>query len=211
MVYIIYEAINLVNAKRYIGLTGRSLEVRKRRHFYTSKSGSGAIFGAAIRHYGKNNFSFRPLLLCPDLNYANYAERALISLYRPEYNLTAGGDGILSFQMSDETKKKISATHKGNKYWLGKKHRDETKAKMSLARAIYWRGREHSKKTYQRKGRPRRGKLVICKGVIYESVVHAAKSNGLTREQLRTAMRRKNNPGMIAGLRFNHLVLSVDN
>src|SRR6266446_9950285 len=111
MVYIIYEAINLVNAKRYIGLTGRSLEVRKRRHFYTSKSGSGAIFGAAIRHYGKDNFSFRPLLLCPDLSYANYAERSLISLYRPEYNQTSGWYGVLSFQLSDEPYRNIALAH----------------------------------------------------------------------------------------------------
>ena len=209
MAYIIYEATNIVNKKRYIGLTGRSLEVRKKRHFHTSASGSGAIFGAAIRHYGKNNFSFRPMLLCPDLSYANYAERALISLYKPEYNQTSGGDGVLSFQLSDEAKKKIGLTHKGNKYWLGRKHREETKVKMSAARIAYWSQRNHSKKKYQRKNRPKRGKMIICKDVIYESVSHAARANGLTRDQLRSAIGRKRNPGIISGLRFNNLVLSI--
>ncbi len=211
MTYTVYEAINLINKKRYIGLTGRSLEVRKKRHFWTSASGRGAIFGAAIRHYGKDNFSFRPLLLCPDLSYANYAERSLVALYKPEYNQTSGGDGVLSFQLSDEAKRKIGLTHKGNKYWLGRKHRDETRSKMSAARTLYWASREHSRrKPYQKKPFYKRGRPVRCKGIIYESVVQAAKSNGLTRDQLRSAMNRKNNPGFIAGLRFNYLVFLVD-
>jgi hypothetical protein len=82
---------------------------------------------------------------------------------------------------------------------------------MSVSRAVYWAKREHSKKKRQRKASPRRGKPVICKGIVYESVSHAAKANNLTRDQLRSALRRKTNPGHINGLRFSYLVWSVDN
>jgi hypothetical protein len=59
---------------------------------------------------------------------------------------------------------------------------------------------------YKRKATPRRGRPVYCNGAVYESVCHAAKANGLTREQLRAALNRKKNTGVIAGLRFRYLV-----
>lgn len=64
-------------------------------------------------------------------------------------NLCAGGEGLsnpsqdVRKKLSDakkgkplkeETRKKISALHKGNKYCLGKKHKDSTKQKMSESR-----------------------------------------------------------------------------
>jgi group I intron endonuclease len=209
MTYTVYEARNLINNKLYIGITGRPLAVRKRRHFHASASGRGAIFGAAIRRYGKDNFNFRPLLVCPDLSYANYAERALIALYKPEYNLTAGGDGVLGFKLSDEAKKKIGETHKGCKHWLGRKHKEETKAKMSAARTAYWASKEHSRKKYQRKEGPRRGRVIVCKGIIYENLSYAAKANGISRDRLHSVMRRKKNPGLIDGLKFNFVEFSI--
>ena len=57
---------------------------------------------------------------------------------------------------------------------------------------------------------PKRGKPVICKGVVYKSVVHAARSNGLTREQLRFALERKKNPGWVNGVKFSYVVWLVD-
>jgi len=96
-------------------------------------------------------------------------------------------------------------------YWLGRKHKAESRVRMSVSRVVYWAKREHSKKKYPRKNAPRRGKPVICKGRVYESVSHAAKANGLTRDQLRSSLRRKTNPGHIAGLRFSYLVWSIDN
>jgi group I intron endonuclease len=136
MVHTVYEAVNKTNGHRYIGSTGRLLETRKKRHFWVAKSGRGARLGFGIRLYGPDSFIFRPLVICLDLDYANYIEKALIGLYKPEYNLQAGGAAVSTYSLSDEAKKKISAAHKGKQFFLGKKHKDETRAKMSEARAI---------------------------------------------------------------------------
>ena len=39
---------------------------------------------------------------------------------------------------SEETKKRIGDAKRGNKIWLGKKHKPETIEKMKLARQKYW-------------------------------------------------------------------------
>jgi hypothetical protein len=81
---------------------------------------------------------------------------------------------------------------------------------MSAVRKAYWDSIPHSRKPHIPKGSPKRGKPVICKGIVYESVCHAAKANGLTREQLRSALERKTNTGVIGGLRFSYVVWLVD-
>jgi group I intron endonuclease len=207
MTYTVYEAVNQANGHKYIGATGRKLKVRQRRHFHTASIGRGAKFGFALRLYGFDSFIFRPLLVCPDLDYANYIERALIALYRPEYNVQAGGAGISTYSLSDEARKKISVSQKGNKHWLGKKHSEETKLKMADARTKYWAGREHHRIGYQKKGIPKRGRPVVCQGMVYESLMHAARANGLTRTNVRAAIKRKN--GWLGGLRFSFVDFQV--
>lgn len=66
---LVYEAVNAINGKRYIGITKKGLGVRKRRHIQTSRSGCGSYFGAALRKHGQDNFTFRPLIICPDFQY----------------------------------------------------------------------------------------------------------------------------------------------
>ena len=58
--------------------------------------------------------------------------------------------------------------------------------------------------------KPRRGKPVASRGMVYESVVQAAKANGLSREQLRFALNRKKNPGWISGVKYSYVVWLVD-
>lgn len=129
-----YEAVNLINGKRYIGITRRGLETRKRRHIQTSNSGRGSVIGAALRKYGTNNFSFKTLVVCPDWQYAKDVEIAAIKTFKPEYNVTAGGDGAVGFRHSEEHKTRVSERQRGNKYWLGKKHAPEAKEKMRQSR-----------------------------------------------------------------------------
>lgn len=195
---IVYEATNAINGKRYIGITRRGLAIRRKRHFHTAMSGGGAVIGAAIRKYGKDAFRFKTLIVCPDFDYAGDMERALIALYHPEYNLTAGGGGVSAYKLSEEARKAISSAQKGNKHWLGKTHQEETKLKMSAARKAHWGRTPHSRKQYQPKNGPKRGLQIAdnATGVIYESVMHAARANGLTRENIRSSLRGNGGIGL---------------
>lgn len=53
-------------------------------------------------------------------------------------NQTDGGDGSTGYKASDETKAKLSAIHKGNKYLLGRKRSKEAKEKTSLSLKKAW-------------------------------------------------------------------------
>jgi hypothetical protein len=64
-------------------------------------------------------------------------------------NLTDGGEGTLGTVITEETRKKLSISHKGNKSRTGQKLSEETKLKMSLARKGVKRPKlteEHKKK-----------------------------------------------------------------
>jgi len=51
-----------------------------------------------------------------------------------------------SREHTEETKQFISELHKGNKYWIGKKHTDEAKEKNSKATSERWKNPEYRKK-----------------------------------------------------------------
>ena len=58
-----------------------------------------------------------------------------IRRYNPKFNFTIGGNGVLGFKHSEETKKKISESKKGkNHLMFGKHHSEESIKKMSKAK-----------------------------------------------------------------------------
>ena len=78
------------------------------------------------------------MAVCPNWKYAQNLEIAAISAFKPEYNITKGGDGSVGYRHTEEHKARISSWTKGKKYWLGRKHSPETIEKMRLARSKYW-------------------------------------------------------------------------
>lgn len=79
-------------------------------------------------------------ILFDDLSWDHACKKEIefISLYGrndlgngPLVNMTNGGDGTLNIIVSEETKKKISQIHKGNKYRLGKNISEHHKNKIS--------------------------------------------------------------------------------
>ena len=112
--FIVYEHVNKVNKKRYIGITSQQPERRW-------KSGSGyktnEHFYKAIQKYGWDNFEHN--ILFEDLTYseASAKEIELIKKYdtmNPEkgYNNNSGGSAAIP---SEITRKKLSDSHKGQK------------------------------------------------------------------------------------------------
>lgn len=112
---IIYQAVNLVNGKRYIGLTEKGLRLRKLKHFANARRGQSGKFYTAIRKHGADQFHFAELVSCRDYWHGLEVERLYISLLKPEYNLTEGGGGVKGLKFSAESRAKMSAAKKGRK------------------------------------------------------------------------------------------------
>lgn len=211
---IVYQATNIVNGKRYIGITRRGLAIRRKRHFHTAISGGGAVIGAAIRKHGKEAFDFRVLIACPDFDYASAMEMALISLYKPEYNLTAGGGGVLAYKMPEEAKLKISKALKGIKRQPYPPINEETRERMREARRKYWaKGPKNHRKGCPPPGKPNRKRAVICltTGERFETIKDAASHFDIWPITVGNICRGKPNAGSILGLKFCYYGETVAN
>jgi group I intron endonuclease len=113
---IIYRATNKRNGKIYIGQTRFSLEKRIREHEESSARKKMAI-GLALEKYGKKVFEWQTIDQADTKANLDEKERMWIAFYRSNdpkhgYNLTNGGEGFQS--LTDEIKKKISATLRGH-------------------------------------------------------------------------------------------------
>lgn len=91
---ILYVVTNKVNGKCYVGLTSRTLRQRKSEHCARVKEGSPYALHRAIRKYGEGSFVWVAVASCRTFEDACRAEQALITQLNPEYNMTAGGEGV---------------------------------------------------------------------------------------------------------------------
>jgi group I intron endonuclease len=135
--YKIYLITNLINSKKYIGITKYSLEERFSQHIKR-----GFILTEAIKKYGKEKFSIELIEEVESAERVYELEIFYIKKYNTKapngYNLTDGGDGIFGWQPSDEYRQECSERakelHKNKKVGMyGKNHNEETKRKMSEA------------------------------------------------------------------------------
>ena len=166
--YKIYLITNLVNNKKYVGITKFSIEKR-----FIEHTKRGFILTESIKKYGKENFSIIELDECFDEQTAFILEKKYISDYNTKvpngYNLTDGGDGIIGWTITEEQRilrsKQVKELHKDKKVGMhGKKHSDETKLKISEShrgRPKEWlRGRTLSDETKQKIREKHLGKIV---------------------------------------------------
>lgn len=99
---IIYRVINKLNGKSYIGCSTISLSDRKHKHWLNSrdpkKNTKQAIY-LAINKYGWDNFEWQELcsaITKEDLVSLEQQFIAEYDTYKNGYNLTIGGEGVLS-------------------------------------------------------------------------------------------------------------------
>jgi group I intron endonuclease len=159
---IVYQATNAVNGHRYIGFTTQGLEKRRYQHVWAARKGSGYHFHNALRKYGAENFVFEVLGdFDDDDELAKLYECEAIAKYRPEYNLTYGGEGGTMHPttrkkigeansrriITDEIRKNLGDAQRGTK------RGPETKAKMRAAQL----GRKHTPETLQKMSEVQRG------------------------------------------------------
>lgn len=117
------------SGKAYIGVT-KHPDKRLPEH-----AAADTLIGRAIRKHGACSFRFQILAVCPSYEYAYALERRAISRFNTlppfGYNISEGGPNGIGH--SEETRRKIGESKRGNAYTLGLVHTEESKVKMSLA------------------------------------------------------------------------------
>lgn len=119
-IYSIYEAVNLINGKCYVGFDSKWPN-RMKRHLqdaHNEKSRAyNDIFHKAIRKYGKENFEWILLYQSKDGEHCKNVmeiyfieqENSFINFENQNgYNMTLGGDGMLGFKHKESSKNKNS-------------------------------------------------------------------------------------------------------
>nr|DAE59944.1 MAG TPA: intron associated endonuclease [Caudoviricetes sp.] len=178
--YIVYKHTNKINGKIYIGITSQKPNKRWQ-NGYGYKDNQH--FFRAIQKYGWNNFEHEIIYKDLEEEIATNKEQELIKLYNSNnsnfgYNKDNGGktnklteESIekirqwhIGRKLSEETKRKISESHKGissgeNNPMYGKHHTKEAKQKMSdFAKSrVGW---KHTEKTKKKIGEGNKGKTL---------------------------------------------------
>lgn len=149
----IYLTTNLINGKKYVGLHESPV-------FTEDYKGSGKIIKLAFEKYGWDNFKVELLQECDTFEELNQAEKDWIAkldaVHSHEYyNICYGGKNNPAHPLSEEEKEQRRAVmskrweseeyreyirqmlrdkqSNGKSWMIGKRHTEETKAKMSQA------------------------------------------------------------------------------
>lgn len=153
--YYIYRITNKINGKTYIGQ-------HRYKNLNDSYMGSGTLLKKAQKKYGIENFEKE--ILYSRIQRKDTADSMEIfaiakerAIAKAEYNIANGGTGTDSF--SEETKRKMSESHKGQEAWNTGKHlSEEHKRKLSEShkgKKKPPRSEEHQRKLAEsRRGKP---------------------------------------------------------
>jgi len=109
----IYEIVNTVNGKRYIG-SAKNFKTRWNKHrsaLRLDKHGNRHLQGAWNKH-GEAEFKFLQILTCQPSMLLFY-EQQLIDKVKPEYNIAPTAGNTLGIPCGDEKRQKIADAHKG--------------------------------------------------------------------------------------------------
>ena len=141
-IWTVYMHKNKINGKMYIGITSRSPEIRWGNNGSQYTSVKNPCFYNAIQKYGWDNFEHIILFQNLTEKEAKLKERELISEYhtcvydenKMGYNMTFGGEGLLGHVASEETRRKMSESKRGeNNPFYGRHFSEESKKKLSDA------------------------------------------------------------------------------
>lgn len=130
----IYMILNIITGKAYVG---QSINVEQRLSRHKSRLNKNKHHNDYLQNawnkYGEDAFEFNILERCPsdslDDNEVFWINYFRTNTHDKGYNLESGGGANKT--ISPETRMKLSELSKGNQVWLGRKHSDETKQKIS--------------------------------------------------------------------------------
>lgn len=195
--YIVYMHTNMINNKKYIGITCRSLDERSGGSGCNYKDSSK--FYKDIQAYGWSSFSHDVLLSGLNLEEAKLKEKEMIALYNttnPEigYNIHQGGEMPPTMNGVDNP---FYGDHRfagSNHPMYGRKHTEEARKKMSKN---HWDVKGEKNPFYNDhrfigKNNPI-AKAVMCleTGIIYDTVTDAERQTGVARQTIAKQIRGK--------------------
>ncbi len=94
---VVYLILNLVNGKKYVGQTVKTVERRFSQH-----ACQNTFIGRAIRKHGKENFRYGVIKSCASKSEMDYWEKFFIKTLKTKspvgYNLTDGGEGTVGLK-----------------------------------------------------------------------------------------------------------------
>jgi group I intron endonuclease len=125
----VYITTNLINGKKYIGDRSYIGNIKNDNYL-----GSGIKIKEDLKKFGKENFQKEILEIFPTRIESHKAESKYIKLFKTHiseggYNINLDGGTRNGGKHSEETKEKISKSHKG--IGIGLKRSGETKIKMA--------------------------------------------------------------------------------
>lgn len=131
----IYEILNTVNGKRYIG-SAVNFKRRRREHWAELRRNVHHCqhLQNAWNKHGGDAFGFNILLVCAPSNLIFYEQRC-IDGFCPEYNKCLVAGSTLGMKHTAATRAQMSETRQGNTYCLGHVASEEARANLSKARA----------------------------------------------------------------------------
>ncbi|WP_395406291.1 NUMOD3 domain-containing DNA-binding protein [Pseudoduganella sp. UC29_106] len=126
----IYEILNSVNGKRYVG-SAKNFRLRWKAHLLHLNRGthhSRHLQSAWVKH-GAEAFRFNKLLICEAKDLIFFEQRAF-DAFKPEYNIAPIAGSCLGVKHSEETKQKLRVVKLGNQHTLGYRHTPEAIEKL---------------------------------------------------------------------------------
>ena len=155
--YFVYEHINKINGKIYIGVTCQAPHLRWGNNGCHYKDNEH--FYRAMQKYGWNNFDHIILFENLSVESASKLEYELIQRYhsnRADYGYNHASGGIDSFTFNEDSKLKMRNAK------LGRKLSQSTKSKISQANSgenAYWYQKHHSEESNQKNREKHLGKV----------------------------------------------------
>ena len=128
----VYEIVNAVNNKRYIG-SAVDIENRFNVHRWGLDNGlhHNRHLQRAWNKYGETHFMFRVIEIVPLPELIN-REQLWIDKLKPEYNIALKAGNTLGVKYPPDVRRKLTTQRIGKlNHFYGKKHKPETKQKMS--------------------------------------------------------------------------------
>lgn len=123
---VVYLIWNMVNGKKYVGQTVKTVKERFKQH-----AKKKSPIGNAIRKYGKENFRYGVIVTCATKAELDKQEKYFITALNCKtpngYNRTDGGEGTVGYSPTPEHRAKLVAAN------LGKHHTTQTRSKMSVS------------------------------------------------------------------------------
>jgi group I intron endonuclease len=166
----IYLIRNKVNNNIYIG-SAINISNRKKTHLHQLKYNIHHCnyLQRSFNKHGKDNFIFEILEYC-EKDKLIEREQHFINILNPRYNICRIAGSSLGVKRNNETKKKLSESHKGQKAWnKGIPATKEQKEKQSLimknrisnSKGIKWNKESRLKLSNSKKGKPAANKIPI--------------------------------------------------